>query len=172
MDSSSDKSTTDKTLWAEPVPYDPSCMDSWSEQTLQLTESPPPQQQTPAHQHILGFHNHPNSPHTNITPTTLFPAITLSPITHNKDTHPEHMNVQKRPPTQHMNEPHDIIHKWIKRHTEQLISNTTHSISSHLYMNDSQSQHTSYNQNSSHSFTYMNDTYLVVHNHSHNNSFD
>ena len=35
------------------------------------------------------------------SPTTLFPAITLSPITHNKDTHPEHMNVQmykKDPP--------------------------------------------------------------------------
>ena len=190
-------------LWAEPAPYDPSCMGSTGDQTLSLeaqTPEPPPRRQTPAHQRILGHlnnydthHHHPEPP-TNPTPPTPFTDITLSPITHKNDHTPTHM-IEPQPMTQniHMNDSHDIIHTWIRKHTQHIINNTTlstftqshmyesltlhtlhsHSTSTQSHMNESSTlQKNPHSHNTSRSFTYMNDTYLVVHDQTQNNSFE
>ena len=155
-------------LWAAAAPYDSSCMDSRS------MESPRPQ--TPTNRQILGHHNHDSDQHHSKstrpthTITSPFPEFALSPIAHTNDPPPMHMNIQQ-PPTQHMYESHNSMHKWIRQHTQQLIHNVTHSIHTQSHMNDSHIQHTPHNHNTSHSFTFMNDTYLVVHNHPQDNSF-
>ena len=143
--------TQTKSLWAEPVPYDPSCMDSttskhslWAEpapydpssssdQTLILnacTPETPTQRQTPTHQRILGhINNYDNHHHPNLT------DITLSPITCKNNHSPNHLN-EPQSPIQHMNDalnnkttPHlndtrdNNIQTWIKKHTQHIINN-------------------------------------------------
>ena len=160
-------------LWAEAVPYDSSCMDSRS---LQSTP-----RQTPIHHHIMGHHTsntqHTNSPQHRHICTDLFDDITLSPITLTQDTSLTHIYDQQSPPTQ-MNESHPFTHpnpthphmNETYSHSTSYDLNITFPTLTHLHMNDTPSHHTSYNQTHSHSLTYMNDTYLVVFNHTQDNN--
>ena len=163
------------TPWAAAAPYDSSCMDSRSPQHTPV--------QTPSHHRIMGYHTrntqHTNSPQHRHTYSNPFPDITLSPITHTRDISISHIHDQTSTPAQ-MNESHPTIqlnptHSHMNETLSQSTSyelNITYPTLNHLHMNDtnSQSQHSTYEHTQSHSFTHMNDTYLVVYDHTHDNN--